>query len=285
MWFWVNILHTGAKIHEMHQKYIERNCVGMRDVRGEGGRWPPPLWAHWDRQAGLEKCSNSLYKWHPERLVSQHTTLIPLLGLCSESLTPTYTVNGKVTFEKWGPHRDLIHWLTPGRGASPPGEAVWFRLRLHFGLDLLSFSFLTFSRTHIHMRIHSDKLHFNFIMEWSIKEAKGSENVSWMRFMFNIHLTKQTNTAMVSIYQRCTTFQCIPLDKLWVPMRDQSFFFKHSITCLFNTVFFKSITGLELCAPLKNDESKNNKKSTFRTRGNKVSFWADTGHNGVCLSN
>lgn len=73
-----------------------------------------------DRKAGLEKCSNSLYKWHPERLVSQRTTLIPQLGLGGE--TPTYTVNGKVSFEKWGPHRDLIHWLTPGRGAFSPGR-------------------------------------------------------------------------------------------------------------------------------------------------------------------
>lgn len=73
-----------------------------------------------DRKAGLEKCSNSLYKWHPERLVSQRTTLIPQLGLGGE--TPTYTVNGKVTFEKWGLHRDLIHWLTPGRGAFSPGR-------------------------------------------------------------------------------------------------------------------------------------------------------------------
>ncbi len=97
-----------------------------------------------------KKCSNSLYKWHPERLVSPREKLIPQLGLCGESLTPTYTVNGKVTFEKWGPHRDLIHWLTPGRGAFPPGEAVWFRLRLHFGLDLLSFSFLTFTQSHAH---------------------------------------------------------------------------------------------------------------------------------------
>lgn len=53
MWFWVHKPYAGAKIHEMHQKYIEGNCVGtagerllrreMRDVRGEGGRWPPPL--------------------------------------------------------------------------------------------------------------------------------------------------------------------------------------------------------------------------------------------------
>lgn len=128
----------------------------MRDARGEGGRWPPPLWA----QAGKpgKKCTNSPYKWHPERLVSPRKTLIPLLGLCGESLTPTYTVNGKVTFEKWGPHHDLIHWLAPGRGAFPPGEAVWFRLRLHFGLDLLSFPFLTFMQTLAQSRAHKHTL-------------------------------------------------------------------------------------------------------------------------------
>lgn len=76
------------------------------------------------------------------------------------------------------------------RGLSP-GEAVWFRLRLHFSLDLLSFSFLTFTQTHIHMCTRSDKFHFNFIMEWSTEEARRSENVSWKRFMFDIHWTKQ----------------------------------------------------------------------------------------------
>lgn len=54
--------------------------------------------------------------------MSQCTTLISLLGLCSKRLTPTYSVNGKVTFEKWVPHHDLIHWLTMGRRAFPPGR-------------------------------------------------------------------------------------------------------------------------------------------------------------------
>lgn len=103
--------------------------------------------------------------------------------------------------------------------------------------------------------------------------------------MFNIELTKQTNRAMVSICQGCTTFQCIPLDELWASMREQSFCFKHSITRLLDAVFFKSIIGLALCALSKNDKSRNNKKSTFRTRGNKVSSRAGTKHNGVCLSN
>lgn len=184
----------------------------------ERGRWPPPLCAHWDRLAGLEKCSNSPYKWHSERLVSQCTTLIPLLGLCGESLTPTYTVNGKVTFEKWGPHCDLIHWLTLGRRASP-GEAVWFRLKLHFGLDLLSFPFFTFTKTHNHMhmraRTHLDKFHFNFFMGWSRKQqAQKSENVSWRRFMFNREMIKQTNTVTAYICQGCTTSQYISPDKL-----------------------------------------------------------------------
>lgn len=164
MWIWVHKPHTGSKIHEMHQKYIEGNCVGtagkrllrreMRDARGEGGRWPPPLWAHWDRQAGLEKCSSSPCKWHPERLVSPRKILIPLLGLYSESPTPTYTVNGKVTFEKWGPHHDLIHWLTPGRGAFPPGRLCnldWD----YTSAWIFSLSPSSFSQTHSHVYANS----------------------------------------------------------------------------------------------------------------------------------
>lgn len=151
----------------------------MRDVRGEGGRWPPPLWAHWDRQAGLEKCSNSPFKWHPERLVLQCMILIPLLGLYGESLTPTYTVNGKVTFEKWGPRCDLIHWLTPGRGALPLGRlcdldwdytSVWI-----FSLSPSSLS----HTSRVHTYTDSDKFHFNFIMGWSRKQqVRRSETVS-----------------------------------------------------------------------------------------------------------
>lgn len=132
--FWVHKLHTGAKIHEMHQKYIKGHCVGTaakrllrretREARGERQMASSTVSTlrQAGRPAGREKCRTSPYKWHPERLVSSRTTLIPLLGLYIESLTPTYTVNGKVTFEKWGPHRDLIHWLTLGRGAFPPGR-------------------------------------------------------------------------------------------------------------------------------------------------------------------
>jgi len=125
---WVQILYTFMRQTKNTLKVSEllgRDCWEEKSGRRvEGGRWPPPLWAHWDRQAGQEKCSNSFHKWHPERVVSQRTTLIPMLGLCSENPTPTYSVNEKVTFEKWGPHRDLIHWLTPGRGAFPLGGCV-----------------------------------------------------------------------------------------------------------------------------------------------------------------
>ena len=109
------------------------------------------------RQA-WKNAATAPYKWHPERLVSPRKTLIPLLGLYSESLTPTYTVNGKVTFEKWGPRRDLIHWLTPGRGAFPPGRrcdldwdytSVWI-----FSLS----SFLTSTQTHNHVRTNAHTL-------------------------------------------------------------------------------------------------------------------------------
>lgn len=136
----------------------------MRDARGEGGRWPRPLWAYWGRQAGLEKCSHSPYKWHPKRLVSSRTTLIPLLGLYSDSLTPTYTVNGKVTFEKWGPHRDLIHWVTPGRGAFPP------RRLCDLDWDYTSVWIVPLSPSslsHRHTLTHTDKFLFSFISGWS----------------------------------------------------------------------------------------------------------------------
>lgn len=169
--FWEHKLFSGAKIHEMHQKYIWRKCVGtagkrllrreMRDVRGEGGRWSPPHWARSHRQARSkeEKKKNSCpCKWHPERPVSPRKTLIPQLGQCDERLTPTYTVNGKVTFEKWGPHCDLIHWLTLRRGAFPHGKAGWFRLRLHFGLDLPPFLFhnvhMCTTCTNTHTEVH-----------------------------------------------------------------------------------------------------------------------------------
>ena len=127
-------------------------------------------------QAGRpgKKCSNSPYKWHPERLVSQRTTLIPMPGLHGQSLTPTYTVNGKVTFEKWAPHCDLIHWLTPGRrGFSPGGGgAIETEITLHFGLDLHSASFLTFTQTHcqwhwVHTHQHTHTgINSNSISSW-----------------------------------------------------------------------------------------------------------------------
>lgn len=131
MWFSVHkTLQLGQNSWDAAKIYLRKlGTAGkrlrereMRDARGEEGRWPRPLWVYWGMQAGPEKCSYSPYKWHPERLVSSRTTLIPLLGLYSKSLTPTYTVNGKVTFEKWSPHCDLIHWVTPGRGTFPPGS-------------------------------------------------------------------------------------------------------------------------------------------------------------------
>lgn len=127
-----------------------------------------------DSQAWEKKCSNSPCKWHPERLVSQRTTLIPRLGLCGESLTPTYTVNGKVTFEKWGPHHDLIHWLTPGRGGLPSRRqcdldrdyaSVWI-----FSLPPSSFSHrqgVTCAHTHIRR---------NSISIWSGDEVGSGEH-------------------------------------------------------------------------------------------------------------
>lgn len=71
----------------------------MRDVRGEGGGWPPG----WP-----EKMLQQSLQTTPRETRSSRTRLIPRLGLY-ESRTPTYTVKGKVTFEKWDPHSDLIH--------------------------------------------------------------------------------------------------------------------------------------------------------------------------------
>lgn len=69
------------------------------------------------------KCSNSPYKWHPARPVSSWTTLIPSLGLNSESQTPTYTVKRKGYFWKMGPTLWFNSLTNPRkRGFSPPGR-------------------------------------------------------------------------------------------------------------------------------------------------------------------
>lgn len=101
------------------------------------------------------KCSNSPYKWHPARPVLSWTTLIPALGLYSESQTPTYTVKRKGYFWKMGPTSWFNSLTNPRkRGFSPPWEGMWFRLRLHFSSDLPSFSILTFTHTCTHTLMH-----------------------------------------------------------------------------------------------------------------------------------
>lgn len=95
-------------------------------------------------------------------------------------------------FWKMGPSPWFNSLTNPRKRGLSPREAVWFRLRLHFSLDLLSFSILTFTQTRSHVCTHFDKFYFNFIMEWSTEDTKRSENVSWKTFMFNIYWTKQT---------------------------------------------------------------------------------------------
>lgn len=97
----------------------------MKNARGEGGRWLPPLREHAaiSRQPG--KCSNGPYKWHPASPVSSWTTLIPPLGLYSESQTPTYTVKRKGYFWKMGPTSWFNSLTNPRkRGFSPLGGHV-----------------------------------------------------------------------------------------------------------------------------------------------------------------
>lgn len=47
----------------------------------------------------------------------------------------------------------------------------------------------------------------------------------------------------------------------------------------------RSIIGMALRALFKSDKSRNNNKSTFRTKGNKVFTQAGTKLNEECLSN
>lgn len=157
--FWVLKLHTGAKIHEMHQKYIKGHCVGTaakrllrretREARGEGGRWLPPLWAHWGRQAGrsgkMQEQSLQMTPW--ETGVVTHNTNSTAWTLHWEPDSHLHCQR-KGYFWKMGPSSWFNSLTNPRKRGFSPREAMWFRLRLHFGLDLLSFSSLTFTQIH-----------------------------------------------------------------------------------------------------------------------------------------
>lgn len=216
----------------------------------------------------FEKMLQNSYKWRPERLVSLRTTLIPPLGLCGESLTPTYTVNGKVTFEKWGPHRDLIYWLTPRRGVFSPGR----QCDLDWDDHTLVWIFSLSPHGHKHTQIISI-----LISSWDKKATRG-ENCECVQYKAD-----QTN-------KHCNGFHMPGVHYI-------SMFPTRGITSSYERpeLLFQAFnnTSARRCLLQVNYRAgivysfkkKNNKKSTFRTRGNKVSFWADTGHNGVCLSN
>lgn len=122
-----------------------------KDVRGEGGRWPPPLWAHSDRQPGLEKMQQQPLQMTPwETGVATHDTNSTARTLRWEPDSHLYCQR-KGYFWKMGPSPWFNSLTNPRKRGLSPREAVWFRLRLHFGLDLLSSSLLTFTQTLCHV--------------------------------------------------------------------------------------------------------------------------------------
>ncbi len=120
-------------------------------------------------------------------------------------------------FWKMGPSLWFNSLTNPRKRGFSPGKAVWFRLRLHFGLDPLSLCFLTFLLTHSHVytNTHSHN-RINSVSISSLDEVESNKQDGMRMFPASVQyikLTEQTN-AMVSICQGCTTFYWIPLDKL-----------------------------------------------------------------------
>lgn len=128
----------------MQQKYMWRtlcgNCWGEKWRMWEGREADGLLQCeNTQLSAGRPgKCISGPYKWHPARPVSSWTTLIPPLGLYSESQTPTYTVKRKGYFWKMGPTSWFNSLTNPRkRGFSPLGDnVIQTEIRLQLGSSL-----------------------------------------------------------------------------------------------------------------------------------------------------
>ena len=244
----------------------------MRNVRQEGGRWPPTLWAHWERKAGFEKMlQNSLQMTPWETGVATHDTNSTARTLRWEPDTHLHCQR-KGYFWKMGPSPWFNLLTNPRKRGLFPRQAVWFRDHTLVWIFSLS--------PHVHIDTHGHKhtqIISIFIPSWDNKATSG-ENCECVQYKAD-----QTN-------QHCNGFHMPGVHYISMfPTRGITSYYERpellfqafnntSARCCLLQVNYRAGTVCSF-------KEKNNKKSTFRTRGNKVSFWADTGHNGVCLSN
>lgn len=145
----------------MHQKYIKGCCVGtaakrlprreMRDAR-RGGRQMASSTVSTLSQAGrtgkMQPQSLQMTPW--ETGVVTHGTNSAARTLQREPDSHLHCQR-KGYFWKMGPLLWFNSLTNPRKRGFSPGEAMWFRLRLHFGLDLLTVSSLNFTQTHARM--------------------------------------------------------------------------------------------------------------------------------------